>query len=264
MKRMRPATDLQQPVSFRVAIPARYASHRLPGKALLKIAGKPMLQRVFERAIQSGAEAVVIATDDERIERCATQFGAQVCMTSSRPLSGSERLAEMAHRLGWADDTIVVNLQGDEPLMPPANVRQVAIGLVMNPKASIATLCTPVSCVAEYENPNVVKVVRDRDDFALYFSRAPIPALRDSSKSGQYLNQYHRHIGLYAYRAGYLRRFAGAPPCELERVEDLEQLRALWRGDFIHVSEAVEQPGRGVDTQDDLAAVRELVSRSMK
>jgi 3-deoxy-manno-octulosonate cytidylyltransferase (CMP-KDO synthetase) len=255
---MRREEYLRQPVGFKVAIPARYASQRLPGKPLLEIAGKPMLQHVFERAVQSGAEDVVIATDDERIVRRARDFGARVCMTSSSHLSGSERLAETAHKLAWPDDTVVVNLQGDEPLMPPANIRQVAVGLATQPKASIATLCVPISCVTEYENPNVVKVVRDHDGFALYFSRASIPALRDNSQFTPYLGHYYRHIGLYAYRASYLKSFAGMPPCELEHIESLEQLRALWWGERIHVAEAAEPPGRGVDTPDDLTAVCKL------
>jgi 3-deoxy-manno-octulosonate cytidylyltransferase (CMP-KDO synthetase) len=247
------------PLSFKVAIPARYASQRLPGKPLLQIAGKPMIQHVFERAVQSGAEEVLIATDDERVASGALAFGARVCMTSNHHVSGSERLAEAARLLAWDDATIVVNLQGDEPLMPPANIRQVAENLAACPRAQIATLCTPIAAMDEYLNPNVCKVVRDRDDFALYFSRAPIPCARDDQLTeGAGLGD--RHIGLYAYRAGYLQAYAAAPPCELERIERLEQLRALWRGDRIHVADAVERPGRGVDTPEDLAAVNQLLA----
>lgn len=246
-------------MSFKVAIPARFGSQRLPGKPLLRIVGKPMIQWVFERAVVSGAEDVVIATDDERIAVCARGFGAQVCMTSDCHNSGSERLAETVRLLAWDDQTIVVNLQGDEPLMSSANIRQVAENLATRPQVSIATLCTPISSVEEFRDPNVCKVVRDQEDFALYFSRAPIPWTRDcpsEDPAGSY-----RHIGLYAYRAGYLKTFAAALPCELERIESLEQLRALWCGDRIHVDQAREHPERGVDTSEDLAAVEKLLSQ---
>lgn len=253
---------MNRAISFKVAIPARFASRRLPGKPLLRIAGKPMLQLVYEQAMRSGAEEVIIATDDSRIEYCARQFGARVCMTSSRHVSGSERVAEVAKTFAWTNDTIVVNLQGDEPLMPPADIRQAAANLAANPCASIATLCMPITRTSEYEDPNVVKVVRDCHDFALYFSRAPIPGAGDRTPSDERLGGSYRHIGLYAYRAGYLKAFADATPCALERIENLEQLRALWRGERVHVAEAVEPPGPGVDTPEDLAAVERLVSRS--
>jgi 3-deoxy-manno-octulosonate cytidylyltransferase (CMP-KDO synthetase) len=245
--------------AFKVGIPARYGSKRLPGKPLLEIAGKPMLQHVFERAIESGAEEVIIATDDERIARCASDFGARVCMTSSRHASGSERLAEAARIMGWQDDAIVVNLQGDEPLMPPANIRQVAENLATNCRACIASLCAPIESPAGLTDPNVVKVVRDGAGFALYFSRAPIPWALDRSLVNRCLADCYRHIGIYAYRAGYLRNYAAAPPCRLEEMESLEQLRALWRGERIHVAEAAKPPGCGVDTADDLAAVDRLM-----
>lgn len=245
-------------MTFSIAIPSRYASQRLPGKPLLRIAGKPMLQHVFERAVESGADDVVIATDDERIERAAREFGAHACMTSDRHICGSERLAEVVRMLGWGDDAVVVNLQGDEPLMPPANIRQVADNLTGNPRACIATLCTPITNYAEYSDPNVVKVVRDRDDFALYFSRSPIPWAPDQAQCAQYPNAY-RHIGLYAYRVGYLKTFAATPPCELERIERLEQLRALWQGESVHVADALAPPGRGVDTPEDVTAVEQLL-----
>jgi 3-deoxy-manno-octulosonate cytidylyltransferase (CMP-KDO synthetase) len=243
-------------IRFKVAIPARYASQRLPGKPLLEIAGKPMIQRVHEQAVASGAEDVVVATDDERIAACARAFEAEVCMTSSLHISGSERLAEAARLLNWDSDAVIVNLQCDEPLMPAANIRQVAENLAVHPRAEISTLCTLISNPEEYRNPNVCKVVRDRDGFALYFSRAPIPCARDQVTAHP---RAYRHIGLYAYRAGYLAAYAGSPSCELERIESLEQLRALWRGNRIYVAEAAEPPGRGVDTADDLAAVAKLL-----
>lgn len=247
-------------VGFKVAIPARFGSLRLPGKPLLKVAGKPLLRRVYEQAANSGAEEVIIATDDAGIERCAQDWGATVCMTSRQCASGSERLAEAAGTLGWDDAVIVVNLQGDEPLMPPVNIRQVAVNLAAHPAASIASLCTPIAQLAEYEDPNVVKVVRDCDDFALYFSRAPIPWARDWAARGQSIDNFYRHVGLYAYRVGYLKTYASTPPAVHEGIESLEQLRALWRGDRIHVAEAAEAPGRGVDTPADLAAVKALIA----
>jgi 3-deoxy-manno-octulosonate cytidylyltransferase (CMP-KDO synthetase) len=246
-------------MSFKIAIPARFASQRLPGKPLLKIAGRPMIQWVFERAVESGAEDVVVATDAECIAACARTFGATVYITSTRHTSGTERLAEITRLLAWGDETIVVNLQGDEPLMPPANIRQVAENLAAHPQASIATLCTLISSADESQDPNVCKVVRDRDDFALYFSRAPIPYARNNVREDA--ASRYRHIGLYAYRAGYLKRYAETPPCELERIERLEQLRALWRGDRIHVDQARKRPERSVDTAEDLAAVETLLSQ---
>lgn len=246
-------------IEFKVAIPARYASQRLPGKPLRDIAGKPMLQHVYERALESGAQIVVVATDDARIAACAKAFGALVCMTSDRHVSGSERLAEAARLLAWRDETIVVNLQGDEPLMPAANIRQTVESLAKHPQAGIATLCVPINGPEELHNPNVVKVVRDRDGFSLYFSRAPIPWARDKSRDD--CRACYRHVGLYAYRVGYLKAFAQSSSCDLERIENLEQLRALWRGDRIHVDVARKPPGRGVDTAADLAAVEALLEQ---
>lgn len=246
-------------MKFKVAIPARYASQRLPGKPLLQIAGKPMIQHVFEHAIQSGAQDVVIATDDERIQSVAQIFGATVCMTSSTHESGSDRIAEAAVMLGWRDDTIVVNLQGDEPMMPAANIRQVAENLHKHARASIATLCTPINDTRIFNDPNVVKVVTDRDGLALYFSRAPIPMDREQSNLDVYGS---RHIGLYAYRLSYLKKYLNSPRCQIETLERLEQLRALWLGDKIHVDEALEAPGMGVDTREDLQRVEALLYRS--
>ncbi len=249
-------------VSFKVAIPARYASERLPGKPLLRIAGKPMLQYTFENATRSGAEDVVIATDDERVKTIAESFGARVCMTSPRHSSGSDRLSEAGSRLGWNDDTILVNLQGDEPLMPAVNIRQVAEDLVRNREACISTLCTPIQNAVEFNDPNVVKVVRNHKDFALYFSRAPIPAMGTHGERTvpNKLHACFRHVGLYAYSVGYLKTFTNSPRCPIERLERLEQLRALWRGERILVSEAWERPGPGVDTPEDLKKVEELLA----
>ena len=249
--------------SFKVVIPARYASTRLPGKPLLPIAGKPMLQHVFEASCQCGAEQVVIATDDGRIEATGRSFGADVCMTSSEHASGTDRLAEVVKKLGWSDDDIVVNVQGDEPLMPPALIEQVASDLAGYPEASISTIATPLVAAGEFFDVNVVKVVTDRAGFALYFSRASIPWDRDLLNNGIRALPIGivplRHIGIYAYRAGYLRRYAEMRPCPLEQTEQLEQLRALWYGERIHVAEASQRPGPGVDTEDDLVIAEQLL-----
>lgn len=248
--------------AFKVAIPARYGSTRLPGKPLRLIAGRPMLEHVYRKALLSGAEEVVIATDDDRIHQTAQALGARVVMTAAGHASGTDRLAEVATLLGWPAETIVVNLQGDEPLMPPALLRQVAKGLDSHPEAGIATLCTRISQVHEVFDPHVVKVVLDAEGYALYFSRAPVPYHRDEfSKHGEQLPQlpasadYFRHLGLYAYRAADLRRYPTLPPCMLEQTESLEQLRALWNGIRIYVEEALEVPPAGVDTELDLARV---------
>ncbi len=249
--------------AFKVAIPARWASTRLPGKPLIELGGRPMIRHVWERAMQSGAEEVVIATDDARIADAARAFGAEVEMTSPDHPSGSDRLAELADLRGWHDDTIVVNLQGDEPLTPPAILRQAAEGLAAHPEAGISTLCTPITSAGQFHDPHVVKVVRDRDGFALYFSRAPIPWERDALdiETDPGHGEAWRHIGLYAYRAGYLREYARSSPCALERIESLEQLRALWMGVRIHVGVAEELPGHGIDTPDDIAVVEALLAR---
>ena len=216
-------------MTFRVVIPARYASTRLPGKPLLTIAGRPMVEHVWRRACQSGATEVLIATDDERIEAAGRAFGANVIMTSPAHPSGSDRLAEVVGRVGWNEDEIVVNVQGDEPLLPPANVAQVAALLEKDPDTALATLMTPLTEPADFEDPNVVKVVSDCRGRALYFSRAPIPWPRDGRPpAGERLAW--RHIGLYAYRVGALKRLAALPPTALELTEKLEQLRALENG----------------------------------
>jgi 3-deoxy-manno-octulosonate cytidylyltransferase (CMP-KDO synthetase) len=246
--------------AFWVIIPARYASTRLPGKPLLEIAGKPMLQHVYERAAASGAARVVIATDDPRIGQAARGFGADVCMTAEQHQSGTDRIAEVARLRGAAADTVIVNLQGDEPLMPPALVKQAAAALADHPQAEVATLCEPLHERQAVFNPNIVKVARDKFGFALYFSRAPIPWLREEfAQPAAYRPVHYRHIGLYAYRAGFLQAFTGLPPAPLEQDEALEQLRVLYHGGKIYVAEACEAPGPGVDTPDDLERARALL-----
>jgi 3-deoxy-manno-octulosonate cytidylyltransferase (CMP-KDO synthetase) len=218
-----------------------------------------MIEHVFRRAMASGAEEVVVATDDDRIHATAEAFGAEVCMTSADHASGTDRIAEVAQRYRWHDDDIVVNLQGDEPLMPPALLQQIAIGLDQHEFAGIATLCTPINTAHEVFDHHVVKVVVDEQGYALYFSRAPIPYHRDEFfKGGDTLpvdSDYFRHIGLYAYRVAVLRRYPRLSPCMLERTESLEQLRALWHGIRICVQEASEVPPMGVDTPRDLERV---------
>lgn len=243
--------------AFKIVIPARYASTRLPGKPLLEIAGKPMLQHVYESALSSGADDVIIATDDERIETLARGFNATVCMTSVDHSSGTERLAEVAETLQWDDAVIVVNVQGDEPLMPAALISQVAEDLANNETAAVATLAYPVETPEEADNQNVVKVVRDRYGYAMYFSRALIPCDRDGDGVGSL-----RHIGLYAYRSGFLKHYRQLEPSPLENIERLEQLRVLWHGLKIHVGIATEMPGPGVDTMEDLKYVEKLLSEN--
>ena len=247
----------------KIVIPARYASTRLPGKPLLPLAGKPMVQWVYERARASGAEEVWIATDDARIAQAAAGFGAPVCLTRADHASGSERLAEVVAQRGWPDEAVVVNLQGDEPLMPPALLDQVATALAADAGAAIATVCARIHAAAEVFNPNVVKVVRDDAGRALYFSRAPIPWQRDAWKDGARVlpegATFYRHIGLYAYRAGFLRRWPGLAPSPLEQAESLEQLRALWHGFAIAVIDSAELPGPGVDTPEDVPGVERLL-----
>jgi len=250
---------------FRAVIPARFASARLPGKPLADIGGRPMVQHVYERVVASGASQVIIATDDDRVAAACAAFGADVQMTSAAHASGSDRLAEVAMQRGWRDADVVVNVQGDEPLMPPALVQQAAALLGSDPRTDIATLVTPVESLGEFLDAAVVKVVRRADGRALYFSRAPIPWQRDGAKGGlesqQDFRGAWRHLGLYAYRVGALKRLAAAPPSPLEVAEKLEQLRALHLGLSIVVGEAVERPGPGVDTPADLERVRALLAR---
>jgi len=244
-----------------LVIPARYASTRLPGKPLRLLAGKPMIQHVFERAQEAsdvlGFESIVIATDDERIQQTCEAFAATVCMTSTKHETGSDRLAEVVNINGWSDETIVVNLQGDEPLTPIISLQQVSENLDKYPDVSIATLATKISTNEEYNDPNVVKVVSDKKGMALYFSRASIPFQRDDEE--EVSDFALRHIGIYAYRAGYLKSFEKMEPCQIEQLEKLEQLRAMWHGARIHVAVAKEVPGHGVDTEADLLAVEKLL-----
>lgn len=239
-----------------IIIPARYASTRLPGKPLADVAGKPLIQRVYDCAKKSGAAQVVIATDDERIRKAAEGFGARVVMTSAEHRSGTDRLAEVIEKLAIGTDEIVVNLQGDEPLMPPELMREVAGKLSMHQHAQVATACHAIHDRETLTNPNVVKVVCDAQGYALYFSRAAIPWPRDmmAGKGGGAIQAY-RHIGLYAYRAGFVRRYASWPPCQPEETEQLEQLRVLWHGERIVVHEARQMPEAGVDTPEDLERV---------
>jgi 3-deoxy-manno-octulosonate cytidylyltransferase (CMP-KDO synthetase) len=246
-------------MTFKVYIPARYGATRLPGKPLLEIHGKPLIQHVYERAVASGAVEVVIATDDERIAAAARAFGATACMTAPALPSGSDRIAAAARQRGEPEDQVIVNVQGDEPRMPAAVIRQVAL-LAAEPGCDIATVCEPLAAVHLFD-PNVVKVVRDDRRRALYFSRATIPWSRDEFAAGQtdtaHLALYRRHVGIYAYRVGFLARFVATPPGELERVESLEQLRALGFGARIIAADALEPCGIGVDTPADLQRLRE-------
>jgi 3-deoxy-manno-octulosonate cytidylyltransferase (CMP-KDO synthetase) len=237
-------------LSFRVVIPARFDSSRLPGKALLPLAGKPMLQWVHERARASRAAEVVVATDDERIASAARGFGADVALTARTHLSGTDRIAEVAATRGWLDDDVVVNVQGDEPLIPPVVIDQVAKLLTTHARADIATLAVKLDSPADLQDPNVVKAACDAGGRALYFSRAPVPWNRDAptTLTGAHL----RHVGIYAYRVAALRRLAALSPTRLEQIEKLEQLRALEHGMEIRVALAVERPLADVNTAADL------------
>ncbi|TDF42030.1 3-deoxy-manno-octulosonate cytidylyltransferase [Alteromonadaceae bacterium M269] len=243
-------------MSFTVIIPARYASSRFPGKPLVDIEGKPMVQHVYERSIESGASQVVVATDDQRIVAAVEQFGGQYCLTSSEHESGTERIAEVIDRLEIGDDEIIVNVQGDEPFIPVANIQQVAKSLSVSQDASMATLAVKIDDVDEVFNPNVVKVVLDKQSNALYFSRSVLPYDRNRFLGKENIDDvgdfYLRHIGLYAYRAGFVKRYIQMSPSSLEQIESLEQLRVLWHGEKIHVGIAVETPPTGIDTPEDL------------
>lgn len=245
--------------AFTVVIPARFGASRLPGKPVADLLGEPVIQHVHRRATESGAARVVVATDDRRIESACTGFGAEVLLTAADHATGTDRIAEVVDRLALPDEEIVVNLQGDEPLMPPGLVTKVATGLDADPTAAIATLATPIEGAGELFEPSVVKVVRNRQGHALYFSRAPIPWDRDrfatiedtTVATGGWL----RHLGLYAYRAAFLRRFPQLEPAPPEQLESLEQLRALWHGFAIQVAVTEQRPGPGVDTPADLEVV---------
>ena len=246
---------------FRVVIPARYASSRLPGKPLADIGGRPMVLHVLERALQAGAESVTVATDDVRVQRVVEAAGYQALLTSPDHQSGTERLVEVAETLDWPDDALVVNVQGDEPLIDPALIREAARQLVLHDDAVMATLAHPIHDHADFINPNVVKVVPDEAGYALYFSRAPIPWPRDAFSARQPMPHEFgalRHIGLYAYRAGFLRIYASLGRSPLERHEMLEQLRVLWHGYRISLGVTPIAPAPGVDTPEDLERVRAL------
>jgi 3-deoxy-manno-octulosonate cytidylyltransferase (CMP-KDO synthetase) len=251
---------------FRVIIPARYASTRLPGKPLLPIGGKPLIEHVWRRALESACCEAWVATDDRRIAEAVEGFGGQVVMTSPHHLSGTDRLAEVAASLGLGDSEIVVNLQGDEPFIPGAQLGQLAAALAAHPACGLATFATPIHDAAELFDPNVVKVVTADDGRALYFSRAPIPFQRGafslSSAPPAGLppgTPFQRHLGLYAYRVATLRAVTSAPPSKLELAESLEQLRALAIGISIHVSFLEHAPGPGIDTPEDLLRAEQLL-----
>jgi 3-deoxy-manno-octulosonate cytidylyltransferase (CMP-KDO synthetase) len=257
-------------LTFHVVIPARYASTRLPGKPLLDIGGRPMVQRVVERACASGADEVLVATDDARIAAAVNdprRAGASIAVVTDPDLpSGTDRVAAVAAARGWNDATVVVNVQGDEPFLPPALIDQAARLLEADPAAGIATLATPVRSLEEFLDPNVVKVVTAEDGAALYFSRAPIPWTRDTAPEGLASQRDHsgalRHVGLYAYRVGTLRWITSLPPSKLEMREKLEQLRALENGVRIVVGVCAEAPVAGVDTAHDLEKARAHAQRA--
>ncbi len=251
---------------FKVVIPARYGSTRLPGKPLLDIAGKPMIAHVCETAIEAKADEVVVATDDQRIFEQVDALGLKVVMTDANHQSGTERITEVAVKMGWADDDIIVNLQGDEPLIPAAYIKDVAIALGEQSQAGIATLAAKIDDSEEIFNPNAVKVVLNQAGYALYFSRAAIPWDRNSfsAQGGEpsYLMPYLRHIGMYAYRVKFLKDYCLWRPSELEAVESLEQLRILWYGQQILVKTVAKAPEAGVDTQADLERVERAIITS--
>lgn len=244
---------------FKVVIPARYGSTRLPGKPLLDIAGKPMIVHVCERALEANAEQVVVATDDQRIFDTVSALGMQVVMTDPHHQSGTERIAEVAEKLDWHADDIVVNLQGDEPLIPPAYIREVAEALAGQQQAGIATLAANIQHVDEIFNPNAVKVVLDKNGYALYFSRAPIPWNRGGFPDNHTIAptglQHLRHIGMYCYTVDFLQRYCRWPASPLEGIESLEQLRILWHGEKVLVKVVEKTPEPGVDTEEDLRRV---------
>jgi 3-deoxy-manno-octulosonate cytidylyltransferase (CMP-KDO synthetase) len=248
-------------VDFHVVIPARHASTRLPGKPLLHIAGKPMVVRVAEQAAKSGAQQIWIATDHHAIANVVHEHGFKACITRDNHVSGTDRIAEVVERQGWPDECIVVNVQGDEPMMPPALIRAVAQHLYDHPECAIATACHAIDDEAAMKNPNIVKTVLDINGNALYFSRAPIPYPRDAFAAGEGLPAQLpvlRHIGIYAYRASFLRAYGQLSPALIEQYESLEQLRALFHGYKIGVVIADEAPPGGVDTEQDLQATRDI------
>lgn len=254
-------------MKFKVVIPARYASSRLPAKPLLDIGGKPMVVRVAEQAVASGAEEVVVATDHIDIFNAVEQSGFKAVMTRADHVSGTDRIAEVAAHFKWADDVLVVNVQGDEPLIDPKLILQVAADLNAHPQAAIATVCHAIHDKETMLNPNVVKVVMDTEGYAMYFSRAPIPYARDAFAQTEDLPEgmpVYRHVGVYAYRASFLHAYANLSTALIEQYEALEQLRAMWHGYKISVSIADEVPAAGVDTEHDLELVRKIVAGQSK
>jgi 3-deoxy-manno-octulosonate cytidylyltransferase (CMP-KDO synthetase) len=253
--------------SFSVLIPARYASTRLPGKVLLDLGGKPMVVRVAERASASGAQAVIVASDDSRVLDAVRAHGFEARLTRADHASGTDRIAEVAEALGLADDAIVVNVQGDEPLVEPRLIEAVARDLAAHEMAAMSTACYPIVDAAALFSTNINKVVLDGQGYALYFSRAPIPYARDAFAQGKVLPPglpvFH-HVGIYGYRVGFLKRFAALPVPAIERFEALEQLRALWHGYRISVLVDAAAPAPGVDSAEDLASVRALFDRNHK
>ncbi|WDE13396.1 3-deoxy-manno-octulosonate cytidylyltransferase [Thalassomonas haliotis] len=255
-------------MSFVVVIPARYQSSRLPGKVLADIEGKPMIQWVVEKAKQSGASQVIVATDNDDVASAVTAFGGEVCRTRADHQSGTERLAEVMEKYQFSDDQVIVNVQGDEPFIPAQNITQVAKNLASQDKARMATLAVSINDVEEAFNPNVVKVVCDSLGYALYFSRSTIPYDRERFLNRDDIQQigdfYLRHIGIYAYRAGFIKDYVSWPASALEQIESLEQLRVLWQGEKIHVAVAASNlPVEGVDTPEDLLKARQY-ARSLK
>ncbi|TEW55999.1 3-deoxy-manno-octulosonate cytidylyltransferase [Psychromonas sp. RZ22] len=254
-------------MSFIVVIPARYQSTRLPAKPLADILGKTMIERVAEQALQSGAKQVIVATDDQRIVDALQRVkNIEVCLTSKDHESGTDRLAEVCHIYNFSDDEIIVNVQGDEPLIPPSVIKQVANNLFENEQASVATLSAPIGDQEDVFNVNAVKVVTDKNKLALYFSRATIPWDRDNftpenqQSKNVNLENLQRHIGIYAYRVNFLKQYAQLSVSPLEVIEKLEQLRVLWHGFKIHVDVAVEVPPAGIDTAQDLQRVINVLS----
>ncbi|HED15437.1 MAG TPA: 3-deoxy-manno-octulosonate cytidylyltransferase [Gammaproteobacteria bacterium] len=248
---------------FKVVIPSRYDSSRLPGKPLVDIRGRTMIEHVYRQAEKSGASEIVIATDDHRVQQVAEAFGATVEMTHANHASGTDRIAEVVARRAWDKDTIIVNLQGDEPLIPPTLIHEVAAALQTHQQASVATLATPIHKKKDIFDPHIVKVVMNSAGYALYFSRAAIPwdrdCFSDQGNTEPPAHEYYRHLGLYAYRAAMLQKITSEQPCVLERAEQLEQLRVLWHGDAIHVTVIDEPPGHGIDTPEDLERVRAII-----
>lgn len=251
-------------MSFRIVIPARFASTRLPGKPLRDIAGKPMIAHVIEQAKQSNAEEIIVATDSQEIIDAISNIDVRVCMTRENHQSGTERLSEVIEQLEMDDDQILINLQGDEPMMPPVCLNQVGQALEQDAGVKMATLCTPLTDIDELFDPHAVKVVRDINDFALYFTRAAVPWSRDNFNEAPRKmptsQEYQRHIGLYGYRAGFIKQYLEWQSSDIEKTESLEQLRVLYYGERIKVITAEVPPGPGVDTIEDLNRVCKLLS----